>query len=216
MTSPINPNLLEMARKQSNHSIKPKELPNKNYRDKLDVILDPSLLSSPSHLSKLYDFHGRLFVPRTIKQLSQHQVEDILPYFGYFGLRFEAEKFYKLVEQKEVEAFEAIPEYVKELTGLDKLRLPSTVSEILAEEYSFIRSHSYILARLRKTFHWFKRCGVAVLDTSNKDIKDKKEELFESIRGVRWIIGVAIAVGGLFTANPILGGLGIVIAVTDP
>jgi hypothetical protein len=198
-----------------------------NLEEKLSTIMiDPSVLTSAVHIQKLFDIKQKLFVPATLtKAIEDEKIEEVLRYFvwPYFPLPKFSPEYFELAEKIRPSSYKHREENVKEIIPLiERANLPEYIRLILLEEYSFLKEHSALLLRFRRTVQHFRIAGVATLDAANK-LKDKKEEIFEQIRGPRWIVAVLLGLGGVgeyVSGDPLLGTIlavsGFILTVFDP
>jgi hypothetical protein len=190
------------------------------------IMIDPSVLTSAIHIQKLFDIKQKLFVPATLtRAIEDEKIEEVLRYFvwPYFRLPKFSPEYFELTEKIRPSSYKHREENVKEIIPLiERANLPEHVRLILLEEYSFLKEHSALLLRFRRTVQHFRIAGVATLDAANK-LKDKKEKIFEQIRGPRWIVAVLLGLGGVdecLTGDPLLGTIlavsGFILTVFDP
>jgi len=92
---------------------------------------------------------------------------------------------------------------------------------ILLDEYSFLKEHSSLLLRTRRTLRLLREWGASVLDLSNRAF-DVKHKALQKLRGPRWFLATMVSASGaaMFPGNPVVGSItflgGVLIAVTDP
>jgi len=165
------------------------------------VMIDPAIVTSPPHVKALLRarFKDPLYVPASLyKMIIEYKkypekVNFILSHFTWTKWEKVCEDFFRL----EVRPYEARSEFRKEiLSSIEGVPWPSEVKEILIEEYSFLREHSSLLLRLRKTVNLLKKIGLPILDAGNR-FYDAKRTLFERFRGIRWLLLTMISLGGL-------------------
>jgi hypothetical protein len=191
---------------------------------KLSVaIIDPSVVTSSSHIRKLHNAEQRLFIPAAlVKTIKEQKVDEILRYFVWWDWQAKlSPEFFELMEKAETYKYKE--ENVRDIfPELEKIDLPDYVKQILLDEYSFLKENSALLLRFRRTIQHFRNSGISTLDVMNK-IKDEKERVFERIRGPRWIIAILLDSGALveyLKQDPLWGTIlavsGIVLTVFDP
>jgi len=188
------------------------------------VMIDPSVLTSGAHTQKLFDIQQKLFIPATLaRAIEDKKIVEVLRYFvwPYFQLPEFSPEYFRLKEK--IVIYKYRKENVEEIiSSLERVDLPEYVKGILLEEYSFLKEHSALLLRFRRTVQHFRNLGVSTLDTANK-LKDKKEQVFEQIRGPRWVVAILLDSGALInylSGDPlwgtILGVSGFILTVFDP
>ena len=99
------------------------------------LIIDPSVLTSDSHIRKLFDAEQRLFIPATlVKMIKEQKVDEVLKYFVWWNWQAKISPEYsKLIEK--VETYRHKEENVRDIVPqLEKVDLPEYVKQILLEE----------------------------------------------------------------------------------
>jgi hypothetical protein len=187
------------------------------------LIIDPSVITSDSHIHKLLNIEQRLFIPATLYWMVKEQkVNEVLRYFVWWDWQAKiAREYFKLIEKAEIYKYKE--GNVKEIVSqIERVNLPVYVKQILLEEYSFLKENSALLLRFRRTIQYFRKIGISTLDVTNK-IRDEKERIFERIRGPRWIVALSLDFSALIKyaeQDPLWGTIlaisGIVLTIFDP
>jgi len=192
-------------------------------------MVDPSVLTSKEHVYELpqLSHERRIFVPATlVAAIRDNVVDEVLRYFAW-------PRVYYHIPKPSPECLEIIMglaryqyerENVEEIIyPLERLALPRNVKDILLEEYSFLKRHSALLLRFRRTIQHFKNLGVSTIDVTNK-LKDHKENIFGGVgfgrvKGLRWIVAFLLNAAGCLAQEPLWSIIGIsnfILAVFDP
>jgi hypothetical protein len=188
------------------------------------IMVDPSVLTSKEHVYELPQLsrERRIFVPATlVAAIRDNVVGEVLRYFAwprvYYHIPKPSPECLEIIMGLERYQYER--ENVEEIIHpLERLALPRNVKEILLEEYSFLKRHSALLLRFRRTIQHFKNLGVSTLDVTNK-LKDHKENIFWRVRGLRWIVAILLSGAGYLAQEPLWGIIGVsgsILAVFDP
>lgn len=147
-----------------------------------ELILDPSILLSATGLdivaSVLAEEPSRVFVSGAFVRLVQEGWEATQPLLDHFladgDEPIDARSFdrlYGLVRSDRILAYAADADFAEgnavaqQLARIDQ---PVELREILIDEWVFLQSHSWIGARARKTFDWFKKAGAEIIEYSTK------------------------------------------------
>jgi hypothetical protein len=165
------------------------------------LMVDPSVLLSTELLSKLRKAGYKLFLSaelfKILEERNKKKILDIMSYFCWAQYRIETkidfESVFRFIEEKaNIELYHAKTDFEKEIKPrLEKIHLPAEVQRILVDEYSFLRERSSLLLRYRRTLNYFKRAGLPIIDMANL-LKDKKEEIFHRIRGLKWFVALIL------------------------
>jgi hypothetical protein len=167
-------------------------------------MVDPSVLLSTELLSKLRKAGYKLFLSeelfKILEERNKKKILAIMSYFCWAQYRIETietkidiESVFRFIEEKaNIELYHAKTDFEKEIKPrLEKIHLPAEVQRILVDEYSFLRERSSLLLRYRRTLNYFKRAGLPIIDMANL-LKDKKEEIFHRIRGLKWFVALIV------------------------
>jgi len=181
----------------------------------LPLMVDPSVLLSADLLKRLKEARYELYLSRTLykilKERNEEEISNILRYFYWpwqrrlIKIRFEL--MYQFIEVTKPKPYEAILECRKEIEPyMEKVDLPHEVREILIEEFLFLREKSSLLLRFGRTLNYFKRAGISIINLANT-LKDKKEKIFERIKGLKWLVVVLLVATDLPSQDPIFTSL---------
>jgi hypothetical protein len=165
------------------------------------LMVDPSVLLSTELLSKLRKAEYTLFLSeelyKILEERDKKKILYIMRHFCWAQYRIETkidfESVFRFIEEKaKIEHYHAKTEFEEEIESrLEKIHLPAEVQRILVDEYSFLRERSSLLLRYRRTVNYFRRAGLPIIDMTNL-LKDKKEEIFHKIRGLRWLVALVL------------------------
>jgi len=195
------------------------------------VILDASIFTSIEHCEAILVTRKTFHVSQTLyRMLYQEDLFETITfmnrYFSYFP-RKPFEYYPRVLAERLMAMKDILKPYrykehiVKELLPyLEKIRQPKPklVRDIVLDEYSFLREHSSVLMRTKRFANYLHKWGVIILDATNR-IYRKKHELLAATRGVRWILGIILALKGnriipLSQEYTMLGGL--ILLLLDP
>jgi len=99
--------------------------------------------------------------------------------------------------------------------------LPEKVKQIILDEWSFLKEESSILMRTSYFRYILHRWGIVIIDASNK-VFDLKLRFVYPYRGLKWLLGIAIAISSLSQIRnkpklAIIGAVGgVALALLDP
>ena len=184
-------------------------------RSVFPVMIDPSVLCSPRHVYALIESRYEIYVPATLFYLiGRGEIERFQYVMSYFywpwhkrfvKFDFEAIRFLVL---KIAKPYEAKREFITDVTPyFERIRVPPEVLEILLQEFSFLKEHSSLLMRTKRTLSYFKRAGFVIIDAANR-LKDYKRRVFYRLRGLTWFVVTLLSVGAFVFREPWLGCLG--------
>jgi hypothetical protein len=185
------------------------------------LIIDPSVITSDIHVRKLLSVKKKLFIPATLFEVirEREKVYNILRYFVWSPrqVKLPAESL-KLIERAEI--YKHKEENIQDVfPKLDRLNIPFYVKKILLEEYSFLKENSTLLLRFQKTLQYFRNMGILTLNLMNK-LKDEKEQVFNQIRGPRWVATILLECSAFFEQDPFLRIIreisGFIFVIFDP
>ena len=184
------------------------------FEEKLSTImLDPSLLvhlrfwSSVNFLKKM--MHGRpIYVPYGINYVEDAELEkfyrypfwnreEMLPARVVRMKAKEAFKFFSWKEQRRNIREEFIEDFEKLRVRLEKSSLPTSVKDMLLDEFAFLSSQSAILSRLKRTFKLLEQHGIPLINLEKiapDEWKTHVHKIKKTINIVNWI-----ATMGFFT-----------------
>lgn len=197
-------------------------------------MIDPSIFTSDIHVTILArSSYSPIFVSSTLAYLleelrngevEEREVVKVLRYFVFppwVRNKITLSRHWHELKQRIV-PYEARKEHqAHAMTKLEDRfpRLPQTVLRILAEEYSFMVKGSSLLLKSKQPLNYMRAILLAMLDASNK-LKDRKEEIFNQIRGPRWIVAVLLEAGAIKIEDPILASVlasgGFILVFFDP
>jgi hypothetical protein len=179
------------------------------------LMVDASVFLSADHLQKLIEAKYELYISHRLYEIlktsDEKHISFILEFFYWPWqkrlIKLDIKTIYRFLNFANLKTYTAPPEDREEMMrylkpNVIKVKLPLEIQEILADELSFLRRKSSLLLRFRRTLDYFKRAGIIMIDLANT-AKDKKEEIFNKIRGPRWLI--ALSPAGLSMTN--LGSL---------
>ena len=162
------------------------------------IMIDASVFTSEKHCQALLGTKEQFQVSRTLYDLMLGEkrfesVSDPLLYtldrFSWKRLEYIPTEIMNL--RTRIEPYKYKEKYVKEIyPSYEKSILPWEVKDIILDEFSFLKEHSSILMSTKKFVRQLHRWGIVLIDASNK-VFDQKKDLFERIRGVRWLMGLA-------------------------
>jgi hypothetical protein len=187
------------------------------------LIIDPSVVTSDIHVRNLLELSDekKLFVPATLYEVIEEEkkAEDILRYFVWYPwkAKLSAESL-KLIKRAEIYKYKE--ENIRDISPeLDRLNVPFYVRQILLEEYSFLKENSTLLLRFQKTLQYFRNMGILTLNLMNK-LRDEKEQVFNQIRGPRWVAAILLECSAFFEQDPFLRIIreisGFIFVIFDP
>jgi hypothetical protein len=140
-------------------------------------MLDPSVLTSDTHLQALLKSGLRFKVPSTfLSQIEKNsgRVPDVLRYFIPSDATPILSRYVSIcIENRILQGYEADKNLVDDLSRrqkdrnfptFDSLYLPTDVRQILLEEYSFMKKESSLLSRFRESLQLFRRVGFVIVD----------------------------------------------------
>jgi hypothetical protein len=144
------------------------------------LILDPSILLSATGLdivaSVLAEEPSRVFASGAFVRLVQEGWEVTQPLLDHFladgDEPIDAESFDRLqglVGRDLIRPYSADADFAEGnavAQRLAQMDQPAELREILIDEWVFLQSHSWIGARARKTFDWFKKVGAEIIEYS--------------------------------------------------
>jgi len=180
-------------------------------------MLDPSVFLTKEIFITLKD-RKNVFVPYSLAKINI-ELQELLNYFSWYKRKLEdkdLEYIKKILE--EIEPYKANPIYRKEfeeITSKIEFKVNDLVKKIIIEEYSFLREHSFLLLRTKKTISYFKKFGIATLDTGNSLIK-KKKELFQRFEIIRYGLRIYVAILLLFNPPLWISVPNLILAFSDP
>jgi hypothetical protein len=186
------------------------------------MMADGSVFSSQEHINALVESGEKYRVSATLFRIlfeeSKNNRRSALSSLGWRDLPLEpSERLNKILVP-----YEHKIEYVSPL--LDKIpesQRETQTTSVLLDQYSFLKEHSSLLLRTRRTLRLLRGWGVVTLDLSNRAY-DLKHHALQKLRGPRWLLALAVAGAGIsqLTADPLLAGVsflgGAFIVVMDP
>jgi hypothetical protein len=165
------------------------------------LMVDPSVLLSTEHLSKLRKSEYTFFLSEELYNILVERDKKIIRYvLRHFcwpqykkEIKVDFESVFRFIEEMaKIELYHANIKLKEEIEPkLEKIHLPAEVQRILVDEYSFLRERSSLLLRYKRTVNYFKRIGMPIIDMANL-LKDKKEEIFHRIRGLKWLVALIL------------------------
>lgn len=189
------------------------------------TMLDPSILASYEHMKTLVDSSLPFSIPAKLHELlvekRDDRLSDLVSHFNQ-GLmpRKKAREFWPLIYER-AKPYSLRKKFADEIAEGAAKSVSEDVEMTLKESYSFLREHSWLVAKNTNFTTHFRRAGVPVLDATTKR-GVRKPRFFERLSGVRWVLGIGINAATMFELdkNPRLAeyflGLNFVLAVIDP
>lgn len=187
---------------------------------------------SPAHMEILGRYRAPIYASKTwldaIKHREWEQANQVLR-----GLSWRFFGQVPMVERPEVRAqlgtivrlarpFGARPEVREELLDMypDLWNFQHAADRVLADEYAFLKSHSAMLARIRRPYYALRDRGLALLDAGDRFLEAKRRFLAPH-RRLKFLLGVLVPIEVLRESHDpkiqLLGVLaGEVLALYDP
>ena len=166
------------------------------------LILDPTILISERHLGALQPRPRRLFVSGTWARAVERQdwrtidriIGDLSWRFGYREPRETHGIRDFIVETASIgRPYSARAEDLRRLASYygESWNFARVTDQVLADEYSFLREHSAMVARIRRTYYLFRDKGVAVMDAGDR-LLNIKGRFFARRPRLKFLLGVLI------------------------
>ena len=183
------------------------------------LVLDPSVFLSATGLDlvalQLEEEQSRVFASGTFLRLVEEGWEATQPLLDHFLAEGDepinadgCDLIRRLVEQGRILPYSADSDFARRnvvAQRLARLDRSAEVREILIDEWVFLQSRSWIGARARKTFAWFKDAGAKIIEYSEeawdrvRDVSgDEIPKLLRSERMhhvAKWVAAAALGVG---------------------
>jgi hypothetical protein len=168
------------------------------------LMVDASVFLSADHLQKLIEAKYELYISHRLYEILKTSNEKHISFIlGFFYwpwqkklIKLDIKTIYRFLNFANLKTYTAPPEDREEImrslkSNVIKVKLPLEIQEILVDELSFLRRKSSLLLTFRRTLNYFKRAGIKIIDFTNT-LKDKKEEIFKEIRGLRYFIAISL------------------------